>query len=150
MVSVNTSADHICTTSIYEEINAEKDENTIANGVIDGNYLGNLVGDVAVGDELVMAEVVNCDAVAMCGKTNCAEAVVDEIRCRDGDHVINADGDNVHGDNLNDRDLSFDNILLDDGELVDVQVDVTKQDIVTNVTNNKCNTEKSNPRCNRC
>jgi predicted transport protein len=44
---------------------------------------------------------------------------------------------------LGDRDVSFDNILLDDGELVDVQVGVTKQDIVTNVTNNKCNTEKN-------
>ena len=78
-----------------------------------------------------------------CGKTNCAEAVVDGIGCKDGDHVVNADGDNVHGDNLGDRDVSYDNILLDDGELVDVQVGVTKQDIVTNVTNNKCNTEKN-------
>ena len=102
-----------------------------------------LVGNVAVGDELAMPEVVSCYAVAMCGKTNCAEAVVDGIGCKDGDDVVNADSDNVHGDNLGDRDVSFDNILLDDGELVDVQVGVTKQDIVTNVTNNKCNTEKN-------
>jgi hypothetical protein len=99
MVSVNASVDHICTTSNDEEMNAAKDENTMAKGVIDENDLGNLVGNVAVGDELAMPEVVSCYAVAMCGKTNCAEAVVDGIGCRDGDHVVNADGDNVHGDN---------------------------------------------------
>ncbi len=49
-----------------------------------------------------------------------------------------------YGDNLGHRDVSFDNILLDDGELVDVQVGVIKlQDTVTNVTNNKCNTERN-------
>ncbi len=54
MVSVNASVDHICTTSNDEEMNAAKDENTMAKGVIDENDLGNLVGNVAVLKLLLM------------------------------------------------------------------------------------------------
>ena len=134
MVSVDTSADHIPND---EQMNAAKDKNEMVKCVVDEGDSGNLVGDDAVRDELIMPGVVSCGAVAMCVETNCAEG----IGCEDGGHVVNAGGHNIGSDNLGDRDVSFHNILLDD--CID-QAGVTKQDLV-NIA--KCNPKKS---CNRC